>query len=150
MKIDTVRVPILDRTAADFSGAANFAAAAADPNAQTDALDCQWGQFIDITVEITDVGSGPMTKIFIVGRVSSAADPLVTVPASWSALNTESVDTATGISTVVPYQAELSATSVGEYTVSFPKIGRYLGVVVWVDSATGTRGNVYAYRRGEK
>jgi len=150
MKIDNVRVPILDRSAGDFSGAANFAAAAADPTAQTAALDCQWGQFIDITVEITNVGTGPMTKIFLVGRVSSAANPDITAPAEWSALNTEAVDTATGISTIVAYQAEISAHSVGEYTISFPKIGRYFGAVVWVDAAPGTRGTVYAYRRGER
>ena len=144
---DTSQQLILDRSAADFSGAANFAAAAADSAAQTASLDAGVADYVDCVVDITNLGSGPMTKVIIVARTSSKAEPDVTAAADWATVNTEAVDTATGIATVVKYQAEIAVTAVGRFTVSVPVRERYVSFVVWVDSATGTRGSVYGYRR---
>ncbi len=74
-QIDTVRQLVLDKSAADMSGAANYAAAIADTAAQCTRLDCEVAEQVDVTVKITNLGSGPATKILVVGRCSSAADP---------------------------------------------------------------------------
>lgn len=144
---DTVQQLILDRTAADFSGAANYAAATGDAAAQCARLDGGVADYVDCVVDITNLGSGPMTKVLIVARTSSKGDPAVGTAADWATVNTEAVDTATGIATVVKYQAEIAVTALGRFTVSFPVRERWVSFVVWVDSATGTRGAVYGYRR---
>lgn len=146
-QIDTVRQLVLDKSAADMSGAANYAAAIADTAAQCTRLDCEVAEQVDVTVKITNLGSGPATKILVVGRCSSAADPDVTTAADWAPINTEAVDTATGISTVVMYQLELAVSAVGEYQFTLPVRQRWMAPVVWLDSASGSRGQVFMYRR---
>ena len=144
---DTSQQLILDRSAADFSSAANYAAAVADTAAQTASLDAGVADFVDCIVDITNLGSGPITKVTIVARTSSKGEPDITSAGDWSAVNTEAVDTATGISTVVRYQAEFAITAVGRICARFPVSERFMSFVVWVDSASGSRGAIYGYRR---
>ena len=144
--LDTVRQLVLDRSAGDMSGAANYAAAVADATALASSLDCERAEYVDITVKITNAGSGPLTKIFIVGRCSGAGQPDILVPTDFSTVNTESVDTATGLSTVIAYQIEMLA-AVGEYTFTMPVRTRWFAPVIWVDVNAGTRAQVFCYRR---
>ena len=144
-QIDTVRQLVLDKSGADMSGAANYAAAVADAAAQCARLDCEVPEQVDVIVKITTIASA--TKIFLVGRCSSAGDPNVTTAANWAPINTEAVDTATGVSTVVMYQLELAITAAGEYQFTLPVRQRWMAPVVWLDNGTGARGQVFMYRR---
>lgn len=146
-QVDTVRQLILDKSGADLSGAANYGAAVADAAAQCARVDCDGVEYVDVTVKITNVGSGPLTKIFLVGRVSGAANPDISVPADYASVNVESLDKATGIATVVPYQIEMAVAAAGEFSFTLPVRERYFAAVVWCDSASGSRAQVFAYRR---
>jgi hypothetical protein len=146
-QVDTVRQLVLDRSGADLSGAANYGVAVSDAAAQCARIDCDGVEYVDVTVKITNVGSGPMTKLLLVGRVSGAADPVVGTPADYSPVVTEDLNKSTGVATCVPYQIEMLVGAVGEFTFTFPVRQRYFAPIVWVDSATGTRGQVFVYRR---
>jgi len=148
-QVDNVRQLVLDHSATDFSAAANYAAAVVDATAQTALLDCQVADEVDVIVSLSNLGSGPVTKVFIVGRVASAASPDVTVATDWATLNTEELDTATGIATITMYQAEVAVSAIGQIVVSFPCKERYFSAIVWMDSATASRGEVYLFRRDE-
>ena len=148
-QLDSVRQLVLDHSGTDFSGAANYAAAVADTAAQTGRLDCQVADEVDVIVSLSNLGSGPVTKVTIVGRVSSSANPDVTTATDWATLNTEELDTATGIATITMYQAEVAVSAPGQIVVTFPCRERYFSAVVWVDSATGSRGQVFLFRRDE-
>lgn len=144
---DSVDLLVLDRSAADFSAAGSIAAAEGDANAQANAVDCLGCEFVDVVVELTNVGTGPATKVSVVGRASGKAAPAIAVAADWIKLNTENVDTSTGVSTIVPYIGEVATPAAARYVVTFPVRGRYFAPLVWVDVAAGTRGNVYVFRR---
>lgn len=146
-QVDNVRQLVLDHSASDFSGAAGYGAAVVDATAQTALIDCQVADEVDVIVSLSALGAGPVTKVTIVGRCSSSASPDVTVPVDWATLNTEALDTATGIASIVMYQAEVAVSAVGQIVVTFPARERYFSAVVWVDSAVGSRGEVYLYRR---
>ena len=145
---DNVEQLALDRSAADFSAAGSIAAAEADATAQTVLIDCLGGGVVDVVVDLTNVGTGPATKISVVGRGSGKAAPAVATAVDWTTINTEAVDTATGIATIVAYTGEIATPAVGRYMVSFPVRGRYFSALVWVDAAPATRGSVYFFRRG--
>lgn len=144
---DSVDLLVLDRSAADFSAAGSVAAAEGDANAQTISVDCLGIEFVDVIVDLTNVGTGPATKVAIVGRASGKAAPSVATAADWSTINTEAVDTATGVATIVPYIGEVATPSAGRYIVTFPVRARYFSALVWVDAAAATRGNVFVFRR---
>ena len=129
-RADNVDKLVLDRTAADFSAAGSLAAAIIDSNAQTALVDCLDVDFVDVIVEFTNLGTGPVSAVNIVGRGSGIAAPDVSTGADWSTINTESVDTTTGISTIVPYVGQVAVGSVGRYMVSFPTRGRYFSALV--------------------
>ena len=149
MARDTVQQLVLDHSATDFSGAANYAAAVADADAQTGRLDCQDTDRLDILVELTALGSGPVTQINITARYSAEADPDVTSAVDWAAISAEDLDATTGASAIVRYEAQLAVSAVGQYSVTVPVRGRYMSAIVWVDSASGSRGTVSMYRREE-
>jgi len=141
-RTDTVNQLALDRSAADF------AAGPADVTAQTVLIDCLGVEFIDVIVDVTNLGTGPATKMFVLGRASGKAEPDVTAGgADWTTINTEAVDTATGIATIVPYLGEMALPAAGQYMVSFPVRSRYFSALVWLDAPASSRGNVYFFRR---
>ena len=144
---DSVDQLVLDKTAADFSAAGSVAVAEGDATAQTVVVDCLGCEFVDVIVDLTNVGTTPATKAAIVGRASGKAAPDVAVASDWSTINTEAVDTATGIATIVPYIGEIATPSAGRYIVTFPVKARHFSALVWVDAAAATRGNVYFFRR---
>lgn len=146
-RADNVDQLVFDRSAADFSAAGSLPVAITDPNAQTDLIDCLDIDYVDVIVEFTNLGTGPVSAVNVVGRGSGIAAPDVSVGADWTTINTESVNTTTGVSTIVPYIGQVGVGSVGRYMVSFPTRGRYFSALVWVDSAVGSRGNVYVFRR---
>jgi len=144
---DNVEKIALDRSAADFSAAGSITAAEADATAQTGAIDCLGVEFVDVTIDLSNLGSGPATKITVVGRASGMAAPDPAVGGNWTTINTEAVDTATGVATLVPYVAEKALAAAGRLVVTFPVRSRYFSALVWVDSASGTRGQVFTFRR---
>ena len=148
-QVDNVRQLVLDHTGTDLSAAANYAAAVADTDAQTARIDCQVADEVDVIVSLSNLGAGPITKVYIVGRVASSADPDVTAPTEWAVLNTEDLDVSTGIATIAMYQAEVTVAAIGQLVVTFPCRERYFSAVVWVDSASGSRGEVFLYRRDD-
>lgn len=136
---DSVNQLALDRSAADFAGAPY------DVEAQTILIDCLGVEFIDVIVDITTLAGA--AKMSVLGRASGKASPDVTAFGDWTTINTEAVDTATGIATIVPYLGEMVTPVPGAYMVSFPVRSRYFCALVWLDVAAGTRGNVYFFRR---
>ena len=144
---DSVESLALDRSAADFSAAGTVAAATADSNARTLLIDSAGIKAVDVIVELTNLGSGPATKLSVVGRSSGLGGAAVATATDWSTINTEALDTATGVATITPYIGESALAAVGRHTITFPVKGRYFSALVWVDSAAGTRGNVYFFRR---
>jgi len=144
---DTVEQLALDRSATDFSAAGSISAAEADINAQTDLIDCLGVSLVDVIVEITNLGTGPATKLTVVGRGSAKAAPVESTAGDWSSINTEAVDTATGVSAITAYLGEISGLTVKRHVVTFPVRGRYFSALVWLDSGAASRGNVYFFRR---
>ena len=147
---DNVERLALDHSASDLSSAGSIAAAVADVTAQTDRTDCLNLEVCDVIIDLSNLGTGPITKLTVVGRTSAKADPDVTVSGDWTTINTESIDTATGISTITPYIAETAIAATGSYIVSFPIRGRYFSALIWVDAATDSRGQVFTFRRGQE
>jgi len=145
---DNVQRLALDHSGDDFSAAVNLVAAAADPAAQTDRTDCLNIETVDVIVDISDLGVGPISKLTVVGRCSAKADPDVTVSSDWVTINTENIDTTTGVSLITAYIAETTISATGSFIVSFPTRARYFSALVWVDSATDSRGQVFTFRRG--
>jgi len=145
---DNVQQLALDHSASDFSGAGSIAAAALDVTAQAARVDCLNIQTVDVVVDLSALGAGPVTKLTVVGRTASSADPDVSVATDWQTINTEDINTGTGVSAITPYIGETAIAAVGGYIVSFPVRGRYFSALVWVDSAVGSRGQVFTFRRG--
>ena len=149
-RIDSVRQLVKDHSTSEFSAAVGIPAAAADPAAQTARVDCLNVEYVDLIVDVSDLGTGPITQLTVVGRSSSKAQPDVTTPADWQTINTESLDVVSGISTITPYQAQQVVGAVGPYIVTFPVRGRYFSALVTVDAATDSRGQIFAFRRGQE
>lgn len=148
-RIDNVEILALDHSGDDLSAAGSIAAAVLDAAAQSDRVDCLNVETVDVIIDLTDLGSGPVTKLTVVGRCSAKADPDTTVPADWVTINTENIDTTTGISAITPYIAETAISAVGSYVVSFPIRARYFSALIWVDAGTGSRGQAFTFRRGK-
>ena len=146
-RLDTIRNLVLDRSEDDMSGADDFAAARMDSAALTQIIDCEISDEIDVIVDIKSLGFGPASRCFIVGRVSSKANPSIDEPGDWSTINIESLDTTTGQSVVRPYQPGVVLTGTGCVSLTFPCRERYFSAVVWVDQGNACRGVVYFYRR---
>ena len=144
---DNIQQLVLDHSGSDFSAAANLVAARADVTAQTALLDCLGLSEVDILVDFTNLGAGPVTKVSVAARYSGIAAPNVATATEWSSVNVEDVDTTTGISTVVPYVAEMAVAATGIVVITVPVKTRYVSALVWVDSAVGSRGKVFFYRR---
>ena len=145
---DNVQQLALDRSAADFSSAGSIAAATLDATAQAARVDCLNIQTIDVIIEVSTLGS--LSEITVVGRTASSADPDVAVPGDWQTINTEALNTGTGVSTITPYIAETSISATGSYIVTFPVRGRYFSALVWGATPTGSRGQVFTFRRGNE
>lgn len=145
---DNVEQLALDHSASDFSAAGSIAAAVIDVNAQTALVDCLNVETVDVIVNFSNLGTGPLTKVSVVGRSSAQADPDVTVATDWATINTENINTTSGISAIVPYVGEIAVGAVGSVVVSFPVRGRYFSALVWVDAAPASRGQVFTFRRG--
>jgi hypothetical protein len=142
-RADTVEKLVLDRSFADFSSTGN----SGDLNAQTAMVDCLGMEFVDVIVEFTNLGSGPLTQVNVVGRASAKAEPDVQQNVDWATINTEELDTATGIGTIRTYIGSQGVAAVGRYIVTFPVRARYFSALVWVDVEAGSRGNVFVVRR---
>ena len=145
---DNVEQLAIDHSSSDFSAAGSIAAAQADAAAQTPRVDCLSVETVDVIVKFSNLGTGPLTKISVVGRSSSEADPTVATAAQWQTINAEDLDTTTGIATVTPYIGEMAVGATGSFIVSFPVRGRYFSALVWVDAAPASRGQVFTFRRG--
>ena len=141
-RTDIVQQLVLDHSSTDFNSTPG-------PGAFTAKVDCLGASNIDVIVDLSNLGTGPLTKLLIVGRCSGLAQPDISVDTDWFTINTEAVDTATGISTIVPYLGDSAVFFPGSFVVSFPVRARYFSAMVWVDAGAGSRGNVYTFRRGE-
>ena len=147
---DNVERLALDHSASDLSSAGSIAAAVADTAAQTDRTDCLNIGVCDVIIDLSSLGTGPIAKLTVVGRTSAKADPDVTAAGDWTTINTESIDTVTGISTITPYIAVTAISATGSYIVSFPIRGRYFSALVWVDAGGGSRGQIFTFRRNQE
>lgn len=149
-RIDNVQKLALDHSASEFSAAVGFPAAEADPAARIALVDCLNIKYVDVIVDITDLGTGPITQLIVVARCSSIADPDIADPSNWQYINTENLNTVTGESDLTPYIARVAITATGSHVITFPVRGRYFSALVIVDAATDSRGQVFTFRRGQE
>jgi hypothetical protein len=137
-RTDNVQQLVLDHTSTDFDSS--------PVGAHTARADCLEASNIDVIIDFTALGAASI--VLVVGRASGLAQPDPSVDADWFTINTEAVDTATGIATIVPYLGETPLMIPGQVVVSFPVRARYFSAVVWVNAGAGSRGSVYTFRRG--
>ncbi len=138
---------VLDRsTETDcFAVATSYADAADSADAVTRVVvDMEGRTRLDVTVEVTDVGS--MSKIYVAVRSSGKANPDLATDTDWSRMNrVANVDISSGIDTSVPLVECIAVSAVGRHTLTLPVTNRYVSAVVWTDVEDG-KGNVYMYR----
>jgi hypothetical protein len=143
---DPTRTLILDHSASDFSGAADRAAAEADAQAQSILFDLTGFNRFVISVDLTNVGTGPATVLNVFARQSGMAAPDVAVAADWTHFALPNPDRNTGVVTANPYEVQIPITAVDQFALSFAKWGTFGSVLVWVDAPAGTRGQVFVQR----
>lgn len=128
-------------TATSYSAAVNSAGSRTSPY-----LDMAGFNRLDVTVEVTNVGTGPITAIFVAVRSTARQNPDLTDDGDWSRMNrVASVDKASGVDTSVPLIERIDISAAGRHTVSLPVTNRYVSAIVWADAAGGS-GRVYMYR----
>lgn len=106
-------------------------------------------EFVSVYVDITTLGS--IDVLNVKGRLTGKAAPDKDVAADWAAVLADNLDTATGISLVQDYQLQITGIQVsgtGRYgPFRFPAdAGAKFSARVWVDDATASVGDVFAYR----
>lgn len=142
---------------ADFLLAANSLVAEADPTARTSSVNVQGCSQLDICVDVTLPRLA--TTLYIKVRFSGKSDPDTSVLRDWGYVQTDNIDSATGISSVQEYMIEIDLTKVNGVALVAPRryvsriqriSGRYASAVVWVDAPGSSTafGSVYFLRQG--
>lgn len=141
---DPTEFLILDHSATDFSGAADRAAAEADPAARSALFDMTGFNRFVINVKMTTIAGASTLNVF--ARQSGQAAPDIAVAADWGHYTLPDADRATGLVTGRNYEGQFPLTTADVLTLSFLKWGTFSSVLVWVDTPAGTRGTVTAQR----
>lgn len=143
---DPTRTLILDHSGTNFSGAADRAAAEADATAQSSSFDLTGFNRFVISVDMTNLGTGPATLLNVFARQSGEAAPDVAVAADWTHYGLPDPDRTSGVVTTNPYLIQIPLTTVDQFALSFSKWATFGSVLVWLDDPTGSRGQVFVQR----